>query len=251
MNDAVNKTGIPFASIGVQNTTRGVIAEENGHYDLKILPLNDSDSLIISAIGYYAKRLAYQDLKAANGIIELRPQAVELAEVNVGAKKIYYKTLGITKYTTNNCSGFVKNQINWKGSESAILIPNAGTVRIEDFKFYIIHNTYEDSLTFQLMFYKKNELGKPGETFLKKPIVFRVKQSKGEFVLPLKDYSIVANGDFFVSLECLMEEMDITRFCYSGSYKVPSFVRDSPFSNWARVRGGGSDYNMRVSFVKN
>jgi hypothetical protein len=246
--DAEKKVGIPFASVGVTKRTTGVICDENGNFSFGTITLTDNDSLLISAIGYYSQQVSYKKLKSDNKPILLKAQAFQLNEVSVKAKKIVYKTLGTTNYSKNNCSGFVKNQLNWKGSESSIFIANSRRVRIEDFKFHIIQNRYSDSLTFRLMFYKSN-VDMPGETFLKKPIVFKVKQSKGEFKLNLKDYFLYAEGDFFVSLECLMDEMNIVQFCYAGSYKTPSYVRDSPFSKWTRVRGGGSDFNLKISYT--
>ncbi|HEX7414236.1 MAG TPA: hypothetical protein VF411_09340, partial [Bacteroidia bacterium] len=66
----------------------------------------------------------------------------------------------------------------------------------------------------------------------------------------LKDYLISTTRDFFISLECLEEKMESGKFCFAGSIKVPSFVKTSPFAKWVRVKGGGGDFNVKVSYVK-
>jgi hypothetical protein len=73
---------------------------------------------------------------------------------------------------------------------------------------------------------------------------------QGEFVLNLKDYNLVTSEDFFISLECLEDEMDISKFCYAGSTNTPSFVKPTAFARWSKIRGGGADFNVKVSYVK-
>lgn len=249
IKDTETKKSISFAALGLVNKAVGTLCDENGTYTFKIESVSEKDSILISSIGYKSTVLSIKDLVANKGLVLLKAESFRLETVNVDSKKIHYKTLGITNYSKNNCSGFVRNEENWKGSETAILIENKQKILIEDFKFYIIQNKYTDSLVFRLMFYKANG-NRVGETFLRKPIIFKVKQTKGEFILPLKEFTITTDSDFFVSMECLMDEMEITKFCYAGSYKVPSYVKGSHFTRWTRVRGGGSDFNVKVSYVK-
>ena len=100
------------------------------------------------------------------------------------------------------------------------------------------------------MLYEVDEKGYPGKTFLKKPILFKTIAKEGEVLVNLKDHSISTTGDFFISLECLEEEMESAKFCFAGSIKVPSFFKTSAFSRWGKVKGGGGDFNVKVSYVK-
>ena len=109
---------------------------------------------------------------------------------------------------------------------------------------------YPDSLQFRLMLYTVDAKGYPGETFLKKPILFKTNVKQGEVQVDLKEYYLTATGDFFISLECLEEKMESSKFCFAGSIKVPSFVKTSAFAKWVRVKGGGGDFNVKVSYVK-
>jgi hypothetical protein len=251
--DSGTGRGVAFASIGIKGKNIGTVANENGNFELNILKCDEDDTLKISAIGYKTKGFTVSQIRQSGSkTIALDPLAVKLNEVIVRSGKIKRKVLGTTKYSTKNCSAFQGTAGNWKGEEAAIRANNqkGKSVYIEDFNFYIIQNKYEDSLVFRLMLYKVNEKGLPGETFLKSPVVFKTAVKQGIVHLDLKNYNIVYDDDFFISLECLMDKMDQTKFCFAGSASVPSYVKTSAFMNWYRVRGGGADLNVTVSYLK-
>ena len=103
---------------------------------------------------------------------------------------------------------------------------------------------------FRLNLYSITTKNLPGETFLRKPIIFKTAVKQGVVHVDLKKYNITYGNDFFISLECLMDKMDQTKFCFAGSAKIPSYVKTSTFMNWYRVRGGGADLNVTVSYNK-
>lgn len=251
--DASTKQGIAFASIGIKGRNIGTVANEKGSFELNIARCNEDDSLKISAIGYKTKAFTVSEARQMSGrSIYLEPVAVKLEEVTIKSNKVKRKVLGTSKYSIRNCSAFQGTEGNWKGEEAAIRANNekGKSVYIEDFNFYIVQNKYEDSLMFRLMLYKVNEKGLPGETFLKKPIVFKTAVKQGIVHLDLKNYNIVYDDDFFISLECLMDKMDQSKFCFAGSAKIPSYVKTSAFMHWYKVRGGGADLNVTVSYLK-
>jgi hypothetical protein len=254
VTDAGGKGPVPFASIGIIGKPVGTVGDNDGNFDFTFGSDLIRDSLRISAIGYKPQTFPVREfIKTSAHLISLEPQATALEEVVIKSRKIKFTRLGNTAYSKNNCSGFVKNSNNWKGSEAAILAGNktGRLVRLETFSFYIIQNKYDDSLAFRLMFYEASEKQYPRlKTFVKKPIIFKVGLKQGEFVLDLKDYNLYTSKDFFISLECLMDEMDITKFCYAGSYATPSFVKSAAFERWTKVKGGGADFNVKVSYSK-
>jgi len=253
--DKTTNTPISFVSIGIVGKQVGTLSDEKGVFELNLTEDQKNDTLKIYAIGYRPQIFSITDLiKEINKKVTLESLPTQLAEVVVKSKKIKYKILGTTKYSKNNCSGFVKNNSNWKGSESALKVNNKEDRQIimESFSFYIIQNKYADSLTFRLMFYEAADTKwqyPSTRPFMKKPIIFKVGQKDGEFVLNIKNYNVSTSKDFYVSLECLMDEMDITKFCYAGSYSTPSFVKVAAFSKWTQLRGGGPDFNIKVSFT--
>ena len=254
ITDSLSGQPIPFASIGILGKSIGTLSDENGNFEFSYARNSTKDTVMFFAIGY--KVIATQVTEYINSKrqnIKLIIIPLELDEVVIQSKKIKYDYLGNTNYTKINCSGFVKNTINWKGSEAAIIAGNkvGRSVTLESFAFYVIQNKYSDSLKFRLMFYEASEKKWPRyKTFLRKPIFFKVGIKQGEFILNLKDYNIITSKDFFISLECLMDEIDISKFCYAGSYSTPSFVKVSAFDRWHKTRGGGADFNVKVSYVK-
>lgn len=246
---------ISFASIGIIGKKDGTLSLENGNFSLKISDSNQNDSLKISYIGYKSITFCLKNLRFDTAQkFTLIPQAFSLNEVLVKPKKIKYKYLGSTNYYKGNCSGFSDVDGNWKGSEAAILIKNSKKIVLESFQFYVVQNKYTDSLQFRLNFYK-NANGLVGETILQKPIIFKLGIQQGEFKLLLDSYQIVTKSDFFVSLECLMDEMEISKFCYAGSPFVHSFVKVKAFSKWQssvgrRNGGGGGDFNLKVALLE-
>lgn len=253
ITDASSNAGIPFASIGIKGKNIGTVADEKGNFEMNILKCEEDDTLKISAIGYKTKGFTVSEARQSmSKIILLEPLVVKLDEILITSKKVKRKTLGTTKYSTKNCSAFQGLEGNWKGEEAAIRANNekGKSVFIEDFNFYIIQNKYEDSLVFRLMLYSVNTKNLPGETFLKKPVIFKTAVKQGIVHVDLRNYNIIYNDDFFISLECLMDKMDQTKFCFAGSAKVASYVKTSTFMNWYRVRGGGADLNVTVSYLK-
>jgi hypothetical protein len=264
IKDSISGIPVPFASVGMQGKNIGTLSNELGKFTISIPAYAINDTLRFGSIGYKTRSIAVKDIAAKNNlVISLVAQATELKAVTVKAKKVKYKTLGTTKYKTNNCTGFADIEGNWKGSEAAILIKNDKNVLVENFSFYVIQNKYEDSLLFRLNFYKRipapangpSWLGSDwvGPSLLRKAIIFKMGSKQGEFTLPLKDHNINIEGDFFVSLECLMDEMEIKKFCYAGSPGVTSFIKVKAFSKWHRSSargGGGADFNVKVSYNK-
>lgn len=244
---------VPFAGIGLHNRSIGTLSSEDGHFSFYVNTQEANDSLRVMAIGYKVITIKLSEyLEQKEKKIELEKEANILEEVVIESKKIKKETLGTTKYSKNNCTGFVKGNSNWIGSETALLAGNkeGRRILIESFSFYIIQNKYSDSLRFRLMFYEASEKKWPRtHTFLRKPVFFKVGQSNGEFTLELKDLNITTTHDFFISLECLSEDVDISKFCYAGSYDSPSFVRPTYFSRWYKGKGGGADLNVKVSYA--
>jgi hypothetical protein len=252
----VLKKPIPYCSIGVLGKSIGTLTNEDGKFELKIKQNNFNDSIKVFCLGYVERVYLLKDFISPNAIkIELEEDVHQLEEIEVKSKKIAYQSLGTKKFTTNNCSGFVKNEENWKGSETAINANNTikTNVLLEEFSMYVIQNKYTDSLKFRLMFYEASEKNYPRyKAINRKAIVFKIPPLfKGEFKFELKKFNINTEKNFFISLECLESEMDISKFCYAGSPSVPSFVKAAPFARWQRIRGGGADFKIKISYNKN
>jgi hypothetical protein len=184
--------------------------------------------------------------------VSLDPYMEQLSEVNIKAGKVRRKVVGCKSFHKTSCTAFVGSEANWKGAEAAIRAnyTEGAMAKIEDFSFFIVRNNYDDSLAFRLMLYYVNDWNLPGKTFLAKPVIFKTAVKNGVVHIALKDKNIFTDKDFFISLECLMDKMEAEKFCFAGSIETPSFVRLHAFSKWSRVRGGGADFSITVSYQK-
>lgn len=251
ITDAANQQPLPFASIAIPGTSQGTLADADGNFTLP-LP-SQVDSIKISAIGYHSQSFFIQPTPDQTiRKYELQAITYDLQEVKIKPKNKGYLTLGTRKYSKDICTAYIGKNQHWKGEQAAIKANNkeGRTVFLESFHFYIIKNDYQDSLQFRLMLYEIDSLGFPGKTFLRQPILFKTNLSQGEVTVGLKDYNISATGNFFISLECLEDQMESARFCFAGSIKVASYFKTNAFSRWGKVKGGGGDFNLRVSYAK-
>lgn len=251
--DGISKEPIPFSSVGSTNQLAAVLTDEQGNFTLSLKKAILTDSIKIYAIGYFDTLISINEfIKDKNYVIELIQNVFELTEVEIQSKKLYTTKLGVTKYDKRNCSGFIDFENNWKGVETAIRFTNkeGRFVKLKDFNFFIIKNNLKDSLKFRLNVYSANKFY-PTRNVLKKSIIFTTANSIGEKTIDLTEYSIGVYGDFYVSLECLMDKVSIEDFCFAGEITEPSFVRESAFKKWKKVRGGGAAFNVTVTYTKN
>ena len=243
---------IPYAAIGSLKHATAVLSNDKGSFRLELSEYDQADSIKFYAIGYTEQYIPITQLKTSGANeIRLWPSDQQLEEVEVSAKKLFRKKLGVTKYDKTNCTGFVGLENNWKGVETAIRISNENKklMKIVDFQFYIIKNQLPDSLVFRLNIYSSNEFY-PTKNILKRAIVFKTNIKQGEVSLDLSPYDIKAYDDFFVSVECLMEKVSITDFCFAGQNSEPAYIRESVFKKWKKVRGGGGAFNVSVLYQK-
>lgn len=251
--DNATKQPIPYASIGIKGKTYGTVCDENGVFELKVGSFTDNDTLKVSAIGYSGKAISMRLAKTyVNELIYLNAVSVQLSEVKVKPKKTVTKILGNKKYNKNICLSFSGVEGNYKGTEMSIKANNkkGRLVFLENFNFYIIKNFYSDSLTFRLNFYKEDKEGLPGENILRQPIIFKTKIKEGVVSVNLKNYFINTDDDFFMSLECLEEQIDKEKLCFSGSISGPCYMKPATFMDWAKIPFGGIDFNVTVSYQK-
>lgn len=243
---------ISYAAVGSLKHATAVLSNDKGSFRLELSEYDETDSIKFYAIGYKELYIPIIQLKTSGANeIRLWPSDQQLEEVEVSARKLFRKKLGIINYDKTNCTGFVGLENNWKGVETAIKIPNESKklMKIVDFQFYIIKNQLPDSLVFRLNIYSSNEFY-PTKNILKKSIIFKTTTKQGEVSVDLSAYDIKAYDDFFVSVECLMEKVSITDFCFAGQNNEPAYIRESVFKKWKKVRGGGGAFNVSVLYQK-
>jgi hypothetical protein len=251
--DRSTKKPIPFASIGIKGTVYGTVCDENGIFNLNIKTYTEKDTIKIAAIGYQSKSSAMANIVSLNNsVTELSASAVQLHEVVIKPGKTIRKVLGNKKYNTNISCNFTGVEGNYKGAEAAIKANNKKDrlVWLEDFNFYLMKNAFADSVTFRLNFYTVSAEGLPQENILKKPVIFKTAVKRGIVKVDLIPHNISITGDFFMSLECLEDNMQKEMLSFSGSISGPSFFKVATFGPWYRPPVMGLDFNVTVSYRK-
>lgn len=85
--DSANGERIPFATIRIEGTTKGVTSDQNGHFVLEKVPA-DTAVVVVTYIGYHTKRIELEPQKEnASLFIELKQQSVGISEVFVTGRK--------------------------------------------------------------------------------------------------------------------------------------------------------------------
>jgi hypothetical protein len=80
---SVNKSGLPFCTISILNSNQATLAKENGSFDFSFLR-HRSDTLLISMLGYTAKKITVDSIKIKDSlIIELVPETFEIPVINI------------------------------------------------------------------------------------------------------------------------------------------------------------------------
>ncbi|NJM14922.1 MAG: hypothetical protein HC896_05660 [Bacteroidales bacterium] len=72
---------VPFASIGISNTNKGTISNQEGAFQLKVPMHLANDTLAVSSVGYKTMFLPLSQLGQPNQTIYLQPQFVPIQEV--------------------------------------------------------------------------------------------------------------------------------------------------------------------------
>lgn len=86
--DSVSKQPIPYAAIQLENTSTGVISNEDGNFSLYLENVDENAQVSISCMGFSPFTISLKDLKAQNGIVYLSEYVNELDTVVISDEKI-------------------------------------------------------------------------------------------------------------------------------------------------------------------
>ncbi len=85
--DSANGERIPFATIRVENTTKGVTSDQNGHFALEGVPA-DTAVIVISYIGYHTRNIELTPQRENSSLlVEMKQQSVGITEVFINGRK--------------------------------------------------------------------------------------------------------------------------------------------------------------------
>jgi hypothetical protein len=199
-----NGQPIPYANIGIIGKNIGTASDVAGRFNMELNSKYNKDTLCISCIGYESRKYLVSDFKdklrsIAKVKIELTPKTYQLDEVIIQPFDTKIYTLG-NFCESNSCYGnaFYSKEL---GTEVGVIIKiplEKNKAFLNNFRFYVGEFTfYKFPVRLNIYNLKK---GLPYENILIEPIFVEI-TSVGEYIIDLKKYNIITNGDFFISLE--------------------------------------------------
>jgi hypothetical protein len=187
-----------YVSIGVIDTNRGTITNEQGNFILEIKDIPESSQIRFSMIGFKSKTFSIKELSGKNNIIQLDELVSELPEITVRPAGKPRK-IGTRDYTPGNLCGWGGADIA-KGYEIGTQL-NLGIapVRIISLHLHLYKQSF-DSSTFRL--HVRNIIDNaPRTELLNRNIFISLTEESGWINIDLSKYNLTFTGDIVLSLE--------------------------------------------------
>ncbi len=89
--DSVTREPIAYAAVRLQNTSKGSITNNEGYFNLKLSHLEANDTLEISSVGYYTKRVPLSGQPLKEDRILLLPRFYETKEITISDTRISWR----------------------------------------------------------------------------------------------------------------------------------------------------------------
>ncbi|WP_045688579.1 carboxypeptidase-like regulatory domain-containing protein [Hymenobacter sp. AT01-02] len=182
---------VPFATLGVPGRGLGTVADEHGHYLLRLPDLRDT--LVVSCVGFTRHVVVPAALAAGQREFRLAPQEQALRDVVVEHRRVHPGLLGRNKekadvFWMGGSSGKETVDDEWGWEFGTVLRPTHHTY-LEEFHVFLATNNYEQ-LRFRLNLYTL-EQGKPGRALLSKDVqLICTNKQRGWLTVDLRPYEI-------------------------------------------------------------
>lgn len=200
---------LEFVNIGIPLKNIGTVSNQNGLFELKISDENLNDSIVFSILGYTKKSFPIKNLIETDSlIVTLQEMAYNIEEVNVFADNYKSKKYGNDFRNPAYTAGF---DFDMLGYEIGVVMKNNKNGIIETVGVNIAECLH-DTLFLRLNIYnfKNGEISYP---LLKKPYYIKIsndslKTQEGILNFSLREYNIKVSGNFFVSIEMIVDYPD-------------------------------------------
>jgi CarboxypepD_reg-like domain len=209
--DQENSQPLAYVSVGVLNKSQGTLTNTIGKFIFQISQENLADTLQISLVGYFSKKIAVKDfIESKEKTIGLTVKIQELPEVVVTNSKINTETLG-----RQGSGKFIQVSVHNKktvdetiGSEMGMRYKTSHTNAVlKDFNFYISGNNF-NSIKFRVNIYSVKD-NMPDTLIYNKQIFAAADNFKtGWTKLDLENLNIKVNKDFIVTVQWIESKMD-------------------------------------------
>jgi CarboxypepD_reg-like domain len=208
-----NNLPLSYVSIGVLNKSLGTLTDTLGNFDFQVSHENLADTLQISLVGYFSKKIVVKDFLESNEkTIKLDVKFTELAEVVVAKNKSNTETIG-----RQGGGKFIQVSIHNKKSVKETIGSELGmryktkqaNATLKDFNFYISANNF-NYIKYRINIYSVKD-NMPDTLIYNRQIFMTIDDFKtGWTKVDLLPYNIKVDQDFIVALQWVESRMEKT-----------------------------------------
>ncbi|WP_405570682.1 carboxypeptidase-like regulatory domain-containing protein [Winogradskyella sp. Asnod2-B02-A] len=207
--DSISHETLPYASLVIKNKNNGVYSNEDGTYNFNIPKASAKDTLIISLIGYYNKKIAVThilDRTQEDLNIQMLPKVESLDEVLINNTQRTFRNNKI-KLSTGNRKQVFPSSVPF-GYETATLMENPKHKKGKLVKLHLklkdssidIYETYQTY--YRIAFYNIDSLGFPGDLLHFENIIVKPEIHEKNYAIDLEDKGIpFTKKGIFIGIE--------------------------------------------------
>ncbi|MEM8890150.1 MAG: serine hydrolase [Bacteroidota bacterium] len=201
--------GIPYASVGIVEKKIGVVAFEDGSFSFQLKNSYTGDTLVISAIGYKKRKIAYDDfVKNRPKHLQLKEEVFSLDAVTILPEKLSFSRLGIRSKSSRNNFGLDSPM---KGATVAVLFDEVDEAILISEVSVSIGKINMDSIQLRCRIYEQDPISAlPGKDLLQKNLIAVSTQKKERLNFKLQE-DLWIDRPFYVGFEWVMTKSQFTR----------------------------------------
>jgi hypothetical protein len=202
--DKTSKEPLPFTSVSLRSEQTGALSNEFGVFQLPGPLKNDTDSLVVMALGYeHLAIVVHRGKDQPNMVVELARRAVALQNVTVKGGKL--KNLALGANSNRPGEGLLQGQ---PGSQCAFFVKNDKNKRLGNIRtvsFYIGENGFPRE-PFRVRIYKPDgNYSAPNTDILTENVVVSAPAGGQWYTVDLTPYNVQAPEEgFFVAMEWIV-----------------------------------------------
>lgn len=197
IRDAVTGAPLPYANLGVIGKNKGGISNEQGIFNIDLNGVAESDSLMISYIGYQSKVFLVKEFDFSNSLIKLSPNAYELLNIQVVANRKTLK-IGNDKKRYKGYTGWGASKPSEGIARGTVIDATQYPIALKRLAVKFRHNTF-DSVKCRVHIHEFVN-GQIGKSLLTKNVFFTTSKKRWVFV-DLEKEAILIDKSIAVGVE--------------------------------------------------
>ncbi len=231
---------LPYISVSILGKPIGVIADQNGYFELDI-PLQNQkyDTLVFSSLGFYRDTLVLNAGVEDQITLAMTPKTYPVPEITVRPLEYITERLGNSK---GRPSGSL--YLDTHGQQSALRISNSMKSKgvIQSVEYFLSKKGNTDA-PFRVRIFKVDSTGKPGKDLIEDAIVVKPEIEDGWYSVDISmlEIEMPSNG-VFVSMEGVFPDD------YESYFGSSEFIDLADQSN--KINTKDLIYGQRVGYNK-